>query len=121
MSSFDTASEDAQPFEEILDALSSETNRKILAALNRPMTAAELVEECDLATSTVYRKLDRLSDTGLVEEHLAVDSENGRCSRYERSIERVSVAIGTDDRVTVRVERQQKNTPEKTRWDPNDN
>lgn len=120
MSSFDSEPEDDQSGEEILNALSSEANWKVLSALNRTMTATELVEECDLATSTVYRSLDRLSDLGLVEEHLAVNSEKGRCGRYERSMERVSVSISDTDRLTLRIKRPQEDTPEIKTWFLND-
>ncbi|TKX81377.1 ArsR family transcriptional regulator [Halorubrum sp. SD626R] len=118
MSSFDTESEDSQSIEQILNALSVETNRKILSALNKPMTAAELVDECDLSTSTVYRKLDRLSNSGLIKEHLAVDSENGRCSQYERNIERVSVSLSSDGRMTIQVEQPSGRRRKKKTWKP---
>lgn len=105
MSNLNDGAESSPSVEPILDALSVETNRRILSALDEPMTAADLVEVCEISSSTVYRKLDLLSKVGLVEERLAVDSKSGRCSLYERNLEKVSVSIGDDGRVTVRVER----------------
>jgi len=116
MSSLDAEPDDGQSVERVLDALSVKANRKILSALDEPMTAAELVEECDISSSTVYRNLDLLSETGLVEEHLAVDTESGRCSQFKRNIERVSVSVGSDNRLTIRVERPRGNAAEERTW-----
>jgi len=104
MSSREHESGNSPPMEPLLDALGTEMNREILSALDEPMTAAELVEQCDIPTSTMYRKLDVLSEVGLVKEHLAVDSRSGRCSLYERNVERISVSVSGDGGLTVRVE-----------------
>jgi Fe2+ or Zn2+ uptake regulation protein len=116
MSSLNAEPEDDQSVEPILDALSVKANRKILSALNEPMTAAELVEECDISSSTVYRSLDILCETGLVEEHLAVNAESGRCSQFKRNIKRVSVFVGEDNRLTIRVERASGNATAEKTW-----
>lgn len=116
MTGLDAGSESSPSMEPLLNALSVETNRMILSALDEPMTAAELVEECEISSSTVYRKLDMLGKVGLVTEHLAVDPRSGRFSLYERNVERVSVSIGDDGRLTVRVERPTESSDEETTW-----
>lgn len=52
----------------ILSILGDDTSRSILEAADEPMTAKELIEECDLPRSTVYRKLDQLASTPLMVE-----------------------------------------------------
>lgn len=52
----------------ILSILGDDTSREILETAERPMTAKELIETCSLPRSTVYRKLDRLASTPLMEE-----------------------------------------------------
>ncbi|WP_049982740.1 helix-turn-helix domain-containing protein [Halorubrum sp. BV1] len=110
MNSLDAEPEPSPPAEPLLNALGGEANRDILSALDEPMTAAELVDTCDMSTSTTYRKLDMLRRTGLIKEHLVVDSKRGRCSVYERNVERISVSVGDDGGFDVRVERPRGNT-----------
>jgi len=116
MSSREHESGNSPPMEPLLNALGTESNREILSALEEPMTAAELVQKCDIPTSTMYRKLDMLSRVGLVKEHLAVDSRSGRCSSYERNVERISVSVGDDGGLTVRVERPNGSPDEEKTW-----
>ncbi|MFB6108381.1 MAG: helix-turn-helix domain-containing protein [Haloplanus sp.] len=52
----------------VLTLLSNESARSILCAANDPSTAKELAEQCGLPLSTVYRKLDQLVNTSLIEE-----------------------------------------------------
>ena len=118
MSSLGTKPEDSQSVEQLFSVLSDKKNREILSALNEPKTATELTEECDMATSTVYRKLDELSNTELVVEHLAIESESGRCSRYERNIQHLSFSIGDDGQLTVQLERPKEKFNREKTWKP---
>jgi len=102
MSRVDTGDEEPASIERLLNALSAETTREILTTLSEPMTVAELVAECDISSSTVYRRLNLLSDIGVVEEQIVVNDDGEQCSRYERNVERFSVSVGEDGRLTAR-------------------
>jgi DNA-binding transcriptional ArsR family regulator len=102
MSRVDTGDEDPASIERLLNALSAETTREILTTLSEPMTVAELVAECDISSSTVYRRLNLLSDIGVVEEQIVVNDDGEQCSRYERNVERFSVSVGEDGQLTAR-------------------
>ncbi|GAA0554507.1 winged helix-turn-helix domain-containing protein [Halorubrum ejinorense] len=116
----DAGSEDdeSQFVQRLLDALSEETNRTILSALDEPTSVAELVEECGIPTSTVYRRLDTLNELDLVTEHVSIDAERGRYRRYERNVSRVSIAVDERGRLRTRVERPNGEPDEAVTWGP---
>lgn len=68
-----TGADDAHPESAaVLDALGDSVSREILEAAVGTVTVEELATRCDVSESTIYRRLDRLSDLGLVErDHLA--------------------------------------------------
>lgn len=60
--------------EEVLELLSDEYARSILAATStEPMSAKALSERCDASLPTVYRRIERLQEHGLIEERVQVD------------------------------------------------
>lgn len=96
-----TVSETSQ-IEAILGALKDEDCRAILAATSDgTRTANELSESCDLALSTAYRKLDQLTETGLLDEQLRISRNGKHTSEYARSIENLHVSMGTDIELSV--------------------
>ncbi|QUO47173.1 MULTISPECIES: helix-turn-helix domain-containing protein [Halorubrum] len=105
MSDAGSKREESQFVGRLLDALSEETNRTILSALDEPTSVADLVERCDIPMSTVYRRLDTLRELDLVTEHVSIDAEKGRYRRYERNVSRVSVTVDESGRLRARVER----------------
>ncbi|NHX35151.1 MULTISPECIES: ArsR/SmtB family transcription factor [Halolamina] len=104
MSSRDVESDESYPVDRLLDALSDETSRRILSTLTEPTAAAELADDCDIPSSTVYRKLDVLTRAELIEERVILKPGYGRCSVYERNIERVAIAV-EDGGFSVAVDR----------------
>ena len=90
--------EDVDP-EEVLEQLSDPGCRAILAATGRPRTAAELSEGCDMPTSTVYRKLDWLGDTGLLEETRRLRDHGNHPVQYRRQVEDLRLTF--DDGVVL--------------------
>lgn len=83
--------------EELIEFLSDEDCRRIFQYAAAPVAVPELIEELDLPVSTAYRKVDELSDEGLLTE---IRSENGNDpSRYVRSVEAVEITVGDEVRV----------------------
>ncbi|MFB6165660.1 MAG: helix-turn-helix domain-containing protein [Haloarculaceae archaeon] len=82
---------DADPT--VVDALGDPTCRALLRAADTPETAKELAVDCDLPLSTVYRKLDLLADTPLVEQSTRPRLRGKHPSQYRRAVDTVRVDV----------------------------
>lgn len=97
----------------VLDALDDGDCRTILRNTADPMTAAELLDSCDIPKSTLYRKLELLAETSLIRERETVNPTGGRTTRYERDFENVVITIDADDTFSVAVERPNRKADER--------
>nr|WP_277410217.1 helix-turn-helix domain-containing protein [Natrinema longum] len=89
---------------EIFQILADEYARKILLAADHgPKTAKTLSEECDASLTTIYRRVSRLQELDLVEEHNTVDADGSHRSKFETSLEELHVDI-TDGQLSVTLE-----------------
>ncbi|MCD2203733.1 winged helix-turn-helix domain-containing protein [Halobacterium sp. KA-6] len=112
----DTATSDDQPSPElVLDALDDPGCQSILRETADPMTATELAEACDIPRSTLYRKLEQLSDAALLREHDKINPDGGRTSYYQRNFENVNITIDEDDTFSVTIEHGRQGTDERLR------
>lgn len=81
----------------VLTAFDDDDCRAILeATADGPLTAPELSEQCDVPLSTVYRKLDLLTDAALLEEGVRLRSGGDHLSEYRQSFENVQVSVAED-------------------------
>lgn len=88
---------DDERVRDLLDALTDEDCQTIIeATTDDALTAQELSESYDLAQSTTYRKLDRLTEAGLLEERVRIDPSGRHTKEYARAVEGVHVEIGAD-------------------------
>jgi DNA-binding transcriptional ArsR family regulator len=86
----------------ILDALGDEVSREILVAgMERAVTAEELASRCSVSESTIYRRLDRLSELGLVERCNHLVAESDAKSAYRTPVDGLTVKL---DQEGLRVE-----------------
>ncbi len=84
--------------QKILDALEDNACRRVLEATHgEPMSAREVSENYELPLSTVYRKIDMLSDAGLLEERTRICPEGKHASEFLSVIENVVVSVGTKE------------------------
>jgi DNA-binding transcriptional ArsR family regulator len=97
--------DDARVSESVLDTLGDESTRAIIEALSEPMTANELSEACDIPLSTMYRKLDRLTEADLVRESTEIRPSGQHTTRYTRDFTEVSVTVSDDEELVTTVER----------------
>ena len=92
--------------DEVLRLVADEYAKEILVHLSEErLSAAELDEVCRAAESTVYDRLARLEDAGLVTEHLQVDPGGHHRNVYGIRVDAVRVEIrngGYDVRLQVR-------------------
>lgn len=82
------------PLGELLDVLSDEYARDILAATSiRPMSAQQLADECEMSKPTVYRRVERLQSYGLLDEQTKVRTSNNHYSVYTATLSGVSIEL----------------------------
>ena len=94
----------------VLDVLHDADCRAILhAAGETALSASEVAETCDLAQSTAYRKLDLLTDAGLVEERTRLRRSGKHASEYVRAVDDVTVSLGAEEGVRVRLSASDEN------------
>lgn len=107
------SSQDAVSFEAVLDALDDAGCRAILRETAELMTANELVDACDIPKSTLYRKLELLSQASLVREQDTINPGGGRTTKYERDFADVTISIDEGGDFSVTVERPPRQADER--------
>lgn len=102
----DTSSTEPDQLSSVLEVLGDRTSRRLLWLLGEAggaLTARELADVCDASLTSVYRKLDRLTEAGLVEEEAEVDPDGHRRSRYRPVVDQIEIGLGADEGVEVRL------------------
>lgn len=94
----DDASEDTvtatESIQGVLDALDDAECRAILeVTTGGSMTAAEIADECDLPSSTAYRKIDLLDDADLLTEELRIRRSGKHVSEYTCAVDDVTLSV----------------------------
>ena len=105
--------EDAPDLQAVLDALDDPDCRAIVRRLDEPMTASEISDATDVPLSTVYRKVDLLSEASLLRERTEVRSDGHHTTRYDRDFEEVAVSLTDDDEFAVAVSRPARTADER--------
>lgn len=94
--------EDSAPdLQHVLNALDDEDCRSILGTLDTPMTAQELMEECDLSQTTTYRKLELLGEAGLLDDETEIRDDGHHSTLYERNFVGVAVWVNSEESFDV--------------------
>jgi len=97
----------------VLGALYDEDRRTIVAELDEPRTARELVEHCDIPRSTLYRRLDRLTEASLLYEGTEIREDGSHAGRFEVDFLEVAVTCGDDRTFDVEIERPARRADER--------
>jgi predicted transcriptional regulator len=88
--------------------LDDEVARTALTATSEePMSASELADVCDASLPTVYRRVERLEELGLLTEHTRPRRDGHHDTVYLASLERVEVEL-TEGRLECVVERTER-------------
>lgn len=91
---------------EMLTALDDPDCRSVLEATGKDsLSAKEIVERCEIPSSTAYRKIEQLVDIGLLREQIRVCSSGNHTHEYHRNVEHVGLSLG-DEGTELRVVRQ---------------
>lgn len=96
---------DSPELQPVLDALDDPDCRRIVRQLDEPMTASEISAQCDIPTSTTYRKLERLTDASILSESTAIRTDGHHTSEYALAFEEVSVFLDDQRRFEVSITR----------------
>ncbi|WP_254811020.1 winged helix-turn-helix domain-containing protein [Natronosalvus amylolyticus] len=87
---------DSDGVDAILTALNDDDCRTILQTVSdsdERLSAAELSDRCDVPLSTMYRKLEMLTDAALLEERLRIKRSGKHTSEYGQRIADVRVSV----------------------------
>lgn len=80
--------------ERALDVLGDATCREILRnTSSEPLTARELVEQCEESRSTVYRKLGKLTENGFLSPSNRIQTDAKNATQFEAAIDSVHVTF----------------------------
>jgi DNA-binding transcriptional ArsR family regulator len=90
--------------QQLLDALDDADCRAILDETSENvLTAAEVSETCDLPLSTAYRKLDFLTEAGLLEEQTRIRESGKHASEYTRLNDEIIISLGPRGEIEARM------------------
>jgi predicted transcriptional regulator len=77
-----------------LDALGDTGCRTILDIVSTDaLTTSEVSEACDMPLSTTYRKLNILTDAGLLKERTRFNQSGNHASEYVRSVDEIVISL----------------------------
>ncbi|MFB6156218.1 MAG: winged helix-turn-helix domain-containing protein [Haloferacaceae archaeon] len=92
----------------LVRTLGSKYSVEILGATNEAQSAQELSEQLDIPIATCYRRIEELTDAGLLSlEDSVLSDERRRVDVYRRDVDEVNVAFG-DDGFGVAVEERSR-------------
>ncbi|MDZ5812225.1 helix-turn-helix domain-containing protein [Halorubrum sp. AD140] len=91
-----TATEGDETLDATFDVLADPDCRAILGAAETPMTTSELADACDIALSTAYRKVERLSETPLLVEGVRFDPDGDHAAEYTRGATDATIELDAD-------------------------
>lgn len=81
----------------ILAALDDSDCRELLQATAADaLTAATLADQCDLPLSTTYRKLELLTEAGLLEERTRLRKSGKHVSEYALVVDSLTVSVDNE-------------------------
>jgi len=89
--------------EDVIEILGNKYNADILDAAEEPKSAQEFSDELDVPIATCYRRIEELTDAGLLELHdRPLSDEHRRIKVYRRAVDAITVRF--DDGLTIDVE-----------------
>ncbi|MFP8953238.1 helix-turn-helix domain-containing protein [Natrialbaceae archaeon A-arb3/5] len=106
-------SESTASAEEICAALDDPDCREIIRNLEGPMTASELTSECDIPQSTLYRKLELLTEATLLEESTEIRRDGHHASKYTVAFDEITLGLDEDRELSVEIDRPARTADER--------
>jgi DNA-binding transcriptional ArsR family regulator len=98
------------PADELLDLLGDEYARRVLRVVtDQPRTGSEIAAATDVSRATVYRRLDRLEEAGLVTSSQKLDPDGHHCKQFSAPESVIDFQFG-DDGVSASVRTDEQHT-----------
>jgi predicted ArsR family transcriptional regulator len=95
---------------ELLQTLGNKYSAEILGATEEPRSAQELSDELEIPIATCYRRIDELTEHGLLELHDDILSDDRRRIKvYRRNVDAIRVEFG-EEQLSVDVEERSEVT-----------
>jgi response regulator of citrate/malate metabolism len=86
----------------LLGALEDADCRAILEATSdQALSAGELCEACEMSSSTGYRKVDQLTEAGLLEESIRLDADGAHESEYRLAVSDMAIELADGVELTL--------------------
>ncbi len=99
--------ESQETIRDILNALNTSDCRRILDATStEALSASEVSDACGLPLSTTYRKLDLLTDAGLLEERTRIRLSGHHTSEYLHVVKDVTISVARNGEMELLVSRR---------------
>jgi len=93
----ESAKDDPVSAEELLELLGDEyTYRVFEAVVEQARTGREIMETAEVSKPTVYRRLERLEEAGLVESGIRVAQDGNHCKEFRAAATGMQVCFETD-------------------------
>lgn len=99
--------------ESVLSALDDPDCRDIISCLEQPMTASQLSEICEVPLSTMYRKLERLSEATLLDEGTEIRPGGQHATRYDVNFQDVTFSLDDEREFEVAISRPARTADER--------
>jgi DNA-binding transcriptional ArsR family regulator len=114
----DGTDESDPALETVLTALEDPDCREIIEVLEEPMTAEDISTAADIPMSTTYRKLELLTDAGLLREGVEIRPQGQHASRYVVAFDEVGISLSKDRELEVDVSQRPQRADERlaTLW-----
>ena len=86
----------------VLDALDDEACRRIMDALrDRHLTAGEISDRCEIPQSTTYRKLELLTEAGLLSSQIRLAPAENNPTEYTTVADGATIQLEPDGEFAV--------------------
>lgn len=78
----------------VISALSDSDCREILIATSdESVSVSELIDKCEIASATAYRKVERLVDLSLLDEQIRIRPKGRNCREYRLRVETIHIEM----------------------------
>jgi response regulator of citrate/malate metabolism len=93
---------DQSTVDSVLSVLEDENCRSILEVTSaETLSAQEIADKCDIALSTTYRKVEKLTEAGILNEQIRLSTSGKHTSEYTVKVEDITVSIDKDSGVQI--------------------
>ena len=95
---------DEADVESLLSTLEDTDCRSIIeATTGEALSASELSERCDLPLSTTYRKVDQLTEVGVLDERVRLSRSGQHTSEYVLQLNSIELSVDADAGVVLEI------------------